>query len=173
MTSPFPQPAACPGSSFAQTAWGIHVNAITSSYPFPAARGSSYTWAMQFAFLATVFARAVFFSQHLAYAYTNGSKPGLGALARAGGGTLSFRQAAWQTPCLCGTCIPGELAAHPGLGAVPSEHTDTEHTWPGRRARASNRFADSRDGSRLGRLRCLGCLYTALQRYASPPQTLE
>lgn len=54
-TSPFPQLAALPGSSFACTARGMDVNVIIFLCPFLAARDSSFTWAMQFAFLAQCF----------------------------------------------------------------------------------------------------------------------
>lgn len=54
-TSPFPQLAALPGSWFAWTAREMDVNVIVFLCPFLAARDSSFTWAMQFAFLAQCF----------------------------------------------------------------------------------------------------------------------
>lgn len=135
-TSSLPQLAACLDSSFVQTARGMDVNVIIFLYPFPAARGFPSTWAMQFAFLATVFAHAVVFSHHLAYVCINGSKWGLGALVHAAiaeGREFCTQATALsalgrlpgKTPLCAVPASPGDLAAHPGLGVVPLEHRDT------------------------------------------------
>lgn len=58
---------------------------------------------------------------------------------------LSVRQAAHQTPSLHSTCVPGELAGHPGLSVIPSSHTDPAASTARGQAGASNGPGGGRD----------------------------
>lgn len=64
----------------------------------------------------------------------------------------------------------GGAGSPPWAGMMPSEHTDLgAHTARGA-SRASKGFADRRDGSSLGMLRCLGCCCTLLQKMPALPR---
>lgn len=83
----------------------------------------------------------------------------------AGNSTLSFRQTAWKNLSLERYLHP-RGAWKPTLGSAwgcQSTRNLGAHAARGT-STASKRFADSRDGSSLGMLRCLGCFWTLLQR---------